>query len=230
MACWEHAFHRVWNDARYYIQSSRLPFTYDNWYVDLLTSLYRPSFLVQVVINFANHPWWLAVITTNRFVRKEILSWLSRLSDRAIFNWELKVIRDCISFALRCCVIGPEKSHHPLNQSNAKQTPIENWSPVFPALQAVELFSCWVFIGSQRCFPLFWLAVVITLVLVLRNSNETCSYCWNMLWLFLLGMMIESMAGKSASLDGLAYDATPFTFSEDNPAITYFGSLLKKCL
>ncbi|CAH3126705.1 unnamed protein product [Pocillopora meandrina] len=43
-----------------------------------------------------------------------------------------------------------------------------------------------------------------------------------------IGMMIESMAGKSASLDGLAYDATPFTFSEDNPAITYFGNLLKK--
>jgi len=38
--------------------------------------------------------------------------------------------------------------------------------------------------------------------------------------------MIESMAGKSASLNGLAYDATPFTFSEEDPAIDYFGNLL----
>ena len=43
------------------------------------------------------------------------------------------------------------------------------------------------------------------------------------------GMMIESMAGKSASLNGTVYDATPFTFSEDDPAVDYFGNLLKQC-
>lgn len=37
------------------------------------------------------------------------------------------------------------------------------------------------------------------------------------------------MAGKSASINGLAYDATPFTFSEDDPAIDYFGNLLTQC-
>jgi DNA-directed RNA polymerase I subunit RPA2 len=42
-------------------------------------------------------------------------------------------------------------------------------------------------------------------------------------------MMIESMAGKSASLNGHVYDATPFTFSEDDSAIDYFGKLLVKC-
>ena len=42
------------------------------------------------------------------------------------------------------------------------------------------------------------------------------------------GMMIETMAGKSASLHGLCHDATPFTFSEDNPAVDYFGKLLVK--
>ena len=42
-------------------------------------------------------------------------------------------------------------------------------------------------------------------------------------------MMIESMAGKSASLNGVAYDATPFTFSEDDPAVDHFGNLLKQC-
>ena len=39
-------------------------------------------------------------------------------------------------------------------------------------------------------------------------------------------MMIESMAGKSASMHGLVHDATPFTFSEDNSAIDYFGKML----
>ncbi|XP_013907831.1 PREDICTED: DNA-directed RNA polymerase I subunit RPA2 isoform X1 [Thamnophis sirtalis] len=42
-----------------------------------------------------------------------------------------------------------------------------------------------------------------------------------------IGMLIESMAGKSASLHGLCHDATPFTFSEENSAVEYFGKLLK---
>ncbi|XP_046846262.1 DNA-directed RNA polymerase I subunit RPA2-like [Xenia sp. Carnegie-2017] len=41
-----------------------------------------------------------------------------------------------------------------------------------------------------------------------------------------IGMMIESMAGKSASMHGLVHDATPFTFSEDVSAIDYFGKML----
>ena len=40
--------------------------------------------------------------------------------------------------------------------------------------------------------------------------------------------MIESMAGKSAAMHGLVHDATPFSFSEDEPAIDYFGRLLTK--
>ena len=44
--------------------------------------------------------------------------------------------------------------------------------------------------------------------------------------LFCVGMMIESMAGKSASMHGLVHDATPFTFSEDISAIDYFGKML----
>uniref|UniRef100_A0A2K6F4Z3 DNA-directed RNA polymerase subunit beta n=1 Tax=Propithecus coquereli TaxID=379532 RepID=A0A2K6F4Z3_PROCO len=41
-----------------------------------------------------------------------------------------------------------------------------------------------------------------------------------------IGMLIESMAGKSAALHGLCHDATPFTFSEDS-ALEYFGEMLK---
>ena len=40
------------------------------------------------------------------------------------------------------------------------------------------------------------------------------------------GMMIETMAGKSAALHGLCHDSTPFTFSEDTPAVKHFGKLL----
>ncbi|GIY37975.1 DNA-directed RNA polymerase I subunit RPA2 [Caerostris darwini] len=43
-----------------------------------------------------------------------------------------------------------------------------------------------------------------------------------------IGMMIETMAGKSASINGTTYDATPFTFSERNPAVNYFGECLQK--
>ena len=36
------------------------------------------------------------------------------------------------------------------------------------------------------------------------------------------------MAGKSSSLHGLCHDCTPFTFSEDTPAVNHFGKLLVK--
>ncbi|XP_051928915.1 DNA-directed RNA polymerase I subunit RPA2 isoform X2 [Hippocampus zosterae] len=42
-----------------------------------------------------------------------------------------------------------------------------------------------------------------------------------------IGMLIESMAGKSAALHGLSHDATPFVFSEDNSALDYFGETLR---
>ncbi|XP_039594886.1 DNA-directed RNA polymerase I subunit RPA2 [Polypterus senegalus] len=42
-----------------------------------------------------------------------------------------------------------------------------------------------------------------------------------------IGMLIESMAGKSAALHGLSHDATPFTFSEENSALDYFGKMMK---
>uniref|UniRef100_A0A6I8SZL6 DNA-directed RNA polymerase subunit beta n=1 Tax=Xenopus tropicalis TaxID=8364 RepID=A0A6I8SZL6_XENTR len=42
-----------------------------------------------------------------------------------------------------------------------------------------------------------------------------------------IGMLIESMAGKSAALHGLCHDATPFTFSEENSALEYFGEMLR---
>eukprot|EP00795_Rhopilema_esculentum_P014271 gene14271-5300_t len=43
-----------------------------------------------------------------------------------------------------------------------------------------------------------------------------------------IGMLIESMAGKSASLHGITHDSTPFKFSEEKTAIDFFGNLLTK--
>lgn len=41
-----------------------------------------------------------------------------------------------------------------------------------------------------------------------------------------VGMMVECMAGKSGACHGLKHDATPFTFSETDPAADHFGKLL----
>lgn len=43
-----------------------------------------------------------------------------------------------------------------------------------------------------------------------------------------IAMMIEVMAGKSASVHGRVYDATPFRFSEENTAVDHFGRLLEE--
>lgn len=42
-----------------------------------------------------------------------------------------------------------------------------------------------------------------------------------------IGMLIESMAGKSGALHGLSHDATPFVFSEDGAALEHFGQMLR---
>ena len=42
------------------------------------------------------------------------------------------------------------------------------------------------------------------------------------------GMLIESMAGKSAAMHAICHDATPFQFSEEQPAIDFFGQALRE--
>ena len=51
------------------------------------------------------------------------------------------VLRFFFLFALRS-VIGPENSHHPLNQSDAKLKPLTTWSPSFSrALGSLIVFT-----------------------------------------------------------------------------------------
>jgi len=42
-----------------------------------------------------------------------------------------------------------------------------------------------------------------------------------------IGMFVESIAGKSGALHGLAQDATPFRFSDADRPVDYFGEQLK---
>ncbi|MPC12873.1 DNA-directed RNA polymerase I subunit RPA2 [Portunus trituberculatus] len=42
------------------------------------------------------------------------------------------------------------------------------------------------------------------------------------------GKLIELVAGKSAAEFGLSFDSTPFRFSDENPAVDYFGKILEK--
>ncbi|CAN9431151.1 unnamed protein product [Alternaria alternata] len=43
-----------------------------------------------------------------------------------------------------------------------------------------------------------------------------------------IGMFVESLAGKSGALHGMAQDSTPFRFDEQNTAVDYFGHQLSK--
>jgi DNA-directed RNA polymerase I subunit RPA2 len=43
-----------------------------------------------------------------------------------------------------------------------------------------------------------------------------------------IGMFVESLAGKSGALHGLAQDCTPFSFDEDNTAGNFFGDQLRQ--
>ena len=43
-----------------------------------------------------------------------------------------------------------------------------------------------------------------------------------------IGMLVESLAGKSGALHGLSQDSTPFQFSEDDTACDFFGEQLRR--
>ncbi len=43
-----------------------------------------------------------------------------------------------------------------------------------------------------------------------------------------IGMLVESMAGKSGAMHGFFPDSTPFRFDEENRAVDYFGHQLKE--
>ena len=59
-----------------------------------------------------------------------------------MFNREPKINLDYIGFVLLRSVIGPENSHHPLNQSDVKLKPVAIWSPAL--YLRFEQFACFL--------------------------------------------------------------------------------------
>jgi DNA-directed RNA polymerase I subunit RPA2 len=60
----------------------------------------------------------------------------------------------------------------------------------------------------------------------LKSVVKQSSLTIKLVFCVFAAMMIELMAGKSGSLHGCSYDATPFRFSEQETAIDHFGRLL----
>lgn len=57
--------------------------------------------------------------------------------------------------------------------------------------------------------------------------NRGNRICVNKIFLFALGKLIELVAGKAAAEFGRSFDSTPFEFDDENPAVDYFGNILK---
>ena len=77
---------------------------------------------------------------------------------------------------LLCFVIGLKVSRQFFSQLEAKPKPISPWThDVFLALWATYKWCLGILFGSSRCSFLLWLIVVITLVLVFRQSFKNRS-------------------------------------------------------
>ena len=91
----------------------------------------------------------------------------NHISYRAAFNWTSQVIRDCVGLALLRSVIGPENSHHSINQSDANVNPTTIWSPTFSR----ALGSWLVLISSFH-----WLFRVFCFLLIGRCDNFSFAF------------------------------------------------------
>ena len=137
---------------------------------------------VYIIARFFGWKWVKDryTLNENRIRFRFIIGVVFKLVSKAIRNWT--------GFALLWSVIGPKNSLHPLDQSDVKLKPFTSWSPTrfLPALWAVIWFT--------KVFS-FWLALVITLGLVLRHWIEKRSTKKSIGWLvnllFLLTLRIH---------------------------------------
>ena len=91
-------------------------------------------------IEISSLSWFLPCLTFVIEVKTSSSVTLLQIS-RAIFSWVLKANRNCIEFALLRCVIGPEQSHHSLNQSDSKLTASQDLvTSVFPRFMQFTWF------------------------------------------------------------------------------------------
>ena len=95
--------------------------------------------------------------------------------DRAVFNWVSKIISELLGFALLHSVIGSKFSRHFFSQSEVKPKPIVACAWTFSRALCRLRVILRVLIGLLNCLRPFWLAKVITVVLLLRHSIESRS-------------------------------------------------------
>ena len=79
----------------------------------------------------------------------------------------------------------------------------------------------------KKCIIIQFMSLFLDLNVITKELTRPFSfYLFITFLLNYLGMLIESMAGKSGAMHGIYQDATPFQFHEDNRAIDYMGAQL----
>lgn len=92
-----------------------------------------------------------------------------------IFSWVSKKLRNCTDYTSLSSGISLEKLQHLFTWTGTKLWPITTWSRVFSRASWRVIARTYDFIGTLRLSPLFWLAVVISLALVLQLSFANLS-------------------------------------------------------
>lgn len=119
----------------------------------------------------------LIILTRNESVsRKRELRDAGRLKILwEIFSWVSKKLRNCTDYTSLSSGISLEKLQHLFTWTGTKLWPITTWSRVFSRASWRVIARTYDFIGTLRLSPLFWLAVVISLALVLQLSFANLS-------------------------------------------------------
>lgn len=119
----------------------------------------------------------LIILTRNESVsRKRELRDAGRLKILwEIFSWVSKKLRNCTDYTSLSSGISLDKLQHLFTWTGTKLWPITTWSRVFSRASWRVIARTYDFIGTLRLSPLFWLAVVISLALVLQLSIANLS-------------------------------------------------------
>ena len=119
----------------------------------------------------------LIILTRNESVsRKRELRDAGRLKILwEILSWVSKKLRNCTDYTSLSSGISLDKLQHLFTWTGTKLWPITTWSRVFSRASGRVIARTYDFIGTLRLSPLFWLAVVISLALVLQLSITNLS-------------------------------------------------------
>lgn len=159
-----------------------------SWNVPVLNGSYswcptdgdsRPYFEIDLgkscilTLPFLVDIWKILIILT----RNESVSRKRELRDagRLKILWVSKKLRNCTDYTSLSSGISLDKLQHLFTWTGTKLWPITTWSRVFSRASWRVIARTYDFIGTLRLSPLFWLAVVISLALVLQLSFANLS-------------------------------------------------------